>query len=64
MENGTDHSPTPEEIALRAYEIYVSCGCPEGKDKEHWDQAEAELRKAHTPPVQSVVESLQSPSNA
>jgi len=36
--------PTPEEIGLRAYEIYVSEGCQEGSDLENWLRAEKELR--------------------
>jgi hypothetical protein len=36
--------PTPEEIGLRAYEIYVSEGCQEGSDLENWLRAERELR--------------------
>lgn len=33
-------------IAARAYEIWLEQGCPEGRDKDHWYQAELELRKA------------------
>jgi hypothetical protein len=36
-------SPTPEEISTRAYEIYLSEGCPEGSSLEHWLRAEREL---------------------
>jgi hypothetical protein len=36
--------PTPEEIGVRAYEIYVSEGCPAGNDLDHWLRAEKELR--------------------
>jgi hypothetical protein len=36
--------PTPEEIGIRAYEIYVSEGCPAGSDLDHWLRAEKELR--------------------
>jgi hypothetical protein len=36
--------PTAEEIGVRAYEIYVSEGCPTGNDLEHWLRAEKELR--------------------
>lgn len=32
-----------EQIRLRAYEIWQAEGNPEGKDFEHWLQAEAEL---------------------
>jgi hypothetical protein len=37
-------APTPEEISSRAYEIYLSEGCPEGSSLEHWLRAERELR--------------------
>jgi hypothetical protein len=36
--------PTPEEIGVRAFEIYVSEGCQEGNDLDHWLRAEKELR--------------------
>jgi hypothetical protein len=36
--------PTQEEIGARAFEIYVSEGCPEGYSVEHWLRAEQELR--------------------
>ena len=32
-------------IAARAYEIWMEQGCPDGKDREHWYQAESELRQ-------------------
>ena len=35
---------THEVISKRAREIWEREGCPEGRDKEHWLQAEAELR--------------------
>jgi hypothetical protein len=34
---------TPEMVAVRAYEIYLAEGCPEGREVEHWVRAEAEL---------------------
>ena len=39
-----DYEPTSEEIATRAFEIYVSEGCREGSDLENWLRAERELR--------------------
>ncbi len=36
--------PTQDEIATRAFEIYVSEGCREGSDLENWLRAERELR--------------------
>ena len=32
-----------DKIALRAYEIWKKAGRPEGKDLEHWQQAERAL---------------------
>jgi hypothetical protein len=40
------YEPTQEEIATRAFEIYVSEGCREGSDLENWLRAERELRGA------------------
>ena len=36
--------PDHEDVAKRAYEIYVSAGYPDGKHEDHWLQAEYELR--------------------
>jgi hypothetical protein len=36
-------SPTHEEIALGAYEIYISRGAAEGRDVEDWLEAEQRL---------------------
>ena len=35
-----------EKIAARAYQIWQESGCPDGRDLEHWLQAERELRAA------------------
>jgi hypothetical protein len=44
--------PTEDEIRLRAYEIYLEHGCPDGEDLGDWFQAEKELteniRKRHS----------------
>ena len=32
-----------EKIRLRALEIWKEEGCPEGRAREHWEQAEREL---------------------
>lgn len=37
-------TPTHEEIAKRAEEIYHQKGCPQGQDEQIWLQAERELR--------------------
>jgi hypothetical protein len=39
---------THEQITQRAREIWEREGRPEGRDKEHWLQAEAELRNEGT----------------
>ncbi|MGE3854832.1 MAG: DUF2934 domain-containing protein [Planctomycetota bacterium] len=36
-------TPTREQIAERAYHIYLENGCPDGQSVEHWLQAEKEL---------------------
>jgi hypothetical protein len=33
-----------EKIAQRAYEKWLKCGCQHGWDKQHWMEAEAELK--------------------
>jgi hypothetical protein len=35
--------PSPDEVARKAYEIYLSEGCPQGRDVQHWLQAESQL---------------------
>jgi len=35
---------TPEQIAVRAYEIFIARGAQHGRDQEDWYQAENELR--------------------
>ncbi|MBU1176401.1 MAG: DUF2934 domain-containing protein [Alphaproteobacteria bacterium] len=34
-----------DQIAERAFEIWEIEGKPHGRDQEHWERAEAELRK-------------------
>lgn len=38
-------APTQEDIAKRAYEIYIRMGRPEGQSDQIWTQAEQELKK-------------------
>jgi len=38
--------PTHEQITRRAYEIFIERGQPEGRDLEHWLEAEKQLRAA------------------
>ena len=37
-------TPSHDEIAAQAYQIYLREGCAEGRDMDHWLRAEAELR--------------------
>ncbi len=37
-------APSKEEIAKRAYELWLSHGCENGHDVEHWLEAERQLR--------------------
>jgi len=46
----TDSStPTHEQIARRAYEIFMERGQPEGQDLAHWLEAERQLRASGQP---------------
>src|ERR1700741_3356736 len=45
-EGDTMQSDTYEAIRRRAYEIWERNGRPEGRDDEHWREAEAELAAA------------------
>jgi hypothetical protein len=42
-ENQPPSYPTHQQIEQRAYDIWLKTGCPQGQDKEHWQQAEKEL---------------------
>ena len=41
-----------EKIARRAYEMWQAAGCPDGTHDEHWFDAERELARAHTAPIE------------
>jgi len=43
------NSPTHEQISRRAYEIFIERGQPEGRDLEHWLEAEKQLRATGQP---------------
>jgi len=45
-------SPTENEIATVAYQLWLDSGCPIGSDLEHWLRAEAMLRNALTPTLE------------
>jgi hypothetical protein len=46
-------APTQDEIAVRAYEIYVERGSIDGDDVSNWLEAEAELTKLAEAETQS-----------
>jgi hypothetical protein len=37
-------TPTQEQIAKRAHEIWIKRGCKPGMDRQNWFEAEAQLR--------------------
>jgi hypothetical protein len=42
----SNSTPTHEQIARRAYEIFIERGQPAGQDLAHWLEAERQLRAA------------------
>jgi hypothetical protein len=48
MSNDTD---LEQRIRVRAYELWLEEGKPEGKDKGHWERAQAEIEKLATEPA-------------
>ena len=50
-----DLGPTNDEIATRAYEIWIGCGCPHGEHEEHWLRAERELHLERSQTARSGV---------
>lgn len=42
----TDSTPSHQQIAQRAYEIFIERGQPEGQDLAHWLEAERQLSAA------------------
>lgn len=43
-----DYSPSPHEVATRAYLNFIRHGSHHGHDVEHWLKAESELRAQHS----------------
>lgn len=43
----SDAPPTREQIAVRAYELFVKGGYQDGHSEEHWLQAERELKREY-----------------
>lgn len=60
--SGPAGSPAPahDDIARRAYDIYVKGGSQEGRCQQNWLQAERELRK-HTVTAGPAVQAVQAP---
>jgi hypothetical protein len=42
-EAGMETNPCPDEVARKAYFAYVNEGSPQGRDVQHWLDAEADL---------------------
>jgi hypothetical protein len=42
-QGGTAFTPSPDEVARRAYFSYVNEGSPQGRSVQHWLDAEAQL---------------------
>ena len=40
---GTSSGPTEDEIAMRAYELFIASGSQTGRDTEFWLEAERQL---------------------
>jgi hypothetical protein len=58
----TSSTPTHDEIAAQAYQIYLREGCAEGRDLDHWLRAEMELRErtngnGHAEPTERPISS-------
>jgi hypothetical protein len=47
--------PTHEEIALRAYHIFIERGCTPGNEQEDWLRAEQELTEPPKKPRKSKI---------
>lgn len=47
--NGAAQPMLQEQIAARAYSIWLKKGCPEGCEQENWLQAEEELMQTSRP---------------
>jgi hypothetical protein len=53
-ETRQEEGSSENEISKAAYSIYLARGCPQGQDRQHWFEAEAQviargnLSRAHT----------------
>ena len=46
-QTGIKVKPSHDEVAGKAYEIYRKEGCPQGRDVQHWLEAEIEVGTIH-----------------
>lgn len=63
----SNYTPTHEQIARRAYEIFVERGQPAGQDLAHWLEAERQLRAAgqqQSRPTAQAAQTAQAKSSA
>jgi hypothetical protein len=68
--NTTTHTDLPstisqtthDEIARRAYELWLQEGCPHGRDIAHWREAERQVLGLNTAPNEWHTEKLDSPT--
>jgi Protein of unknown function (DUF2934) len=57
----SNNNEVEQRIRERAFEIWIEEGQPDGKDKEHWERAEAEIIEQKTPEEQPAPEPLPGP---
>jgi len=57
-----DKQITHEQISQRAYEIFVERGCPEGRDMEHWLEAETQLKAGTASPTLAMTKTTKTPA--
>jgi hypothetical protein len=61
-ENGTD-TANYNKVAQRAYQLWEKSGRPQGKETEHWLQAEAEINREKFQGGRATSPSSAKPSN-
>lgn len=55
----SNYTPTHEQIARRAYEIFIERGQPAGQDLAHWLEAERQLQAAGQQPSHPTAQAAQ-----
>ncbi len=63
QKNKQTKQPTQEEIAKLARSFYDQEGCPQGRDLEHWLQAEAILKEGHQDGIKTASKKINSLSD-